>query len=586
MARFRAPQPKIPQASRAAQDVQNPRADRTRGSARPRYWPLLAALVILAAALPYWRSLGYDFVWDDVAIVDAKLDVRGPGDLARIWSTPFDSFLGAPMRQPNYFRPLVLLTLASDRALSGNAPAGYHLTNVAWYAIACVFLWLFAWELSGRPLAAAAGTVIFALHPTHPESVAFISGRTDLIAGAFLFASLWAAARWGPSIKRVVLKLIPASLLLLLALYSKEVAFFASPLLLLVLWVGDRRLRARDLLAAAIPILLAQGIYWACRISVLGAHTVPAASPVEGTLSQILTSVATLARYIPLLLFPVSLSASHQVTVLKSPDAVFIAGLLTLMLIAVGVVVLVRRRSCWAVPLSLFASTLLPLCYVRLLTGFVAERFLFIPSGALALGISLLPRAIPYFAAGVAAPILLMLLSPRVSIWKDENALYTSMLRDSPKSPHVHAMLGGYYYRHGDLARAAEHQRRAFELMPEYTESLLDLSAAEDEMGLADSAFAHVRLLIRLRPQYAPAWYALGNYYVRADRPDSARQAYEESIRLDPGFAQAENNLGVVVERLGRTEEAIAHYRRAVEILPGYAEATNNLTRLAGGRPR
>jgi len=167
MARFRAPQPKIPQASRAAQDVQNPRAERTWGPARPRYWPLLAALVILAAALPYWRSLGYDFVWDDVAIVDAKLDVRGPGDLSRIWSTPFDSFLGAPMRQPNYFRPLVLLTLASDRALSGNAPAGYHLTNVAWYAITCVFLWLFAWELSGRPLAAAAGTVIFALHPTH-----------------------------------------------------------------------------------------------------------------------------------------------------------------------------------------------------------------------------------------------------------------------------------------------------------------------------------------------------------------------------------------------------------------------------------
>src|SRR5258705_12332456 len=113
MARFRAPQPKIPQASRAAQDVQNPRAERTWGSARPRYWPLLAALVFLAAALPYWRSLRYDFVWDDVAIVDPKLDVRGPGDLPRVWSTPSHSFLGAPMPQPTYFRPHVLLTPAS-----------------------------------------------------------------------------------------------------------------------------------------------------------------------------------------------------------------------------------------------------------------------------------------------------------------------------------------------------------------------------------------------------------------------------------------------------------------------------------------
>ena len=553
--------------------------------ASTRLWPLLAAIVLLAACLPYWQSLGYDFVWDDTSIVGTGLDVRGPHDLSRIWSTPFDSFLGDPMRQPNYFRPVVLLTLASDRALSGDAPAGYHLTNVLVYAIVCVLLWLFAWELSGRPLAATGGAVVFALHPTHPESVSFISGRTDLIAGAFLFASLWAAARWGPRIRHVVLKLAPASSFLLLALYSKEVAFFASPLLVLVLWVRERRLRARDLLAAAIPILLSDAIYWASRISVLGAHTLPAASPVEGMAPQILTSVAVVARYVAVLLVPVSLSARHEVAPLRSPNAIFLAGLLALALIAIGLVLLVRRRSRWSIPLFLFASTLLPLCYVRIIAGaLVAERLLFIPSGALALGIALLPGTIPYFAAGVAAPLFLALLLPRISIWKNEDTLYTSMLRDSPDSPHVHAMVGGYYYRHRDLARAAEHQRRAFELMPEYTESLLDLSAAEDEMGLADSAFAHVRLLLRLRPRYAPGWYALGNYYVRADRSDSARQAYEQSIRLSPGFAQAENNLGVVLERMGRTEEAIAHYRRAVEALPGFPEAANNLARATGRR--
>ena len=587
MARFESPQPKISQASRAARENRTGRGARGSGSVRSRFWPLLAALILLAATLPYWRSLGYDFVWDDKVMIGPQLDLHGPADLGRLWRTPFDTLLRDPVLDRTYFRPVTLLTLAADRAVYGGNPAGFHLTNLIWYALACVFLWLFAWEMSGRPLAAAAGACVFALHPTHPESVCFIAGRTDVICGAFLFASLWAAARWGPRIRNATLKLAPAAALLLLALYSKEVAFFASPLLLLVLWTRDRRVGLAALAQAAVPVLLADGIYWVTRLSVLGPHMLPTVSPVDGTGPVLLTSVSVVARYLPLLLFPVSLSARHEVPVLRSPDWVFAAGLLILFATAVGLVLLLRRRSRWAVPLFLFASTLLPLCYVRIIAGaLVAERFLFLPSGALALGASMLPGGSGLILAGIAAPFFAALLVPRVSIWKDDGTLYTSMLRDSPDSPYVHAVLGGYYYQSRDLPRAIEHHKRAFELKPEFTESLLNLSAAEEESGRVDSAFAHARLLLRLRPDYAAAWYALGNLHVRVDQPDSAIHAYQESLRLKPDFAQAENNLGVVLERLGRIEEAIAHYRRAVAILPGYAEATNNLERLTGGRPR
>ena len=292
-----------------------------------------------------------------------------------------------------------------------------------------------------------------------------------------------------------------------------------------------------------------------------------------------------MARYIPLLLFPIRLSARHEAPALEHPDWLFAAGILIVLSAALGVVLLVRRRSRWVVPLFLFASTLLPLCYARIIAGaLVAERFLFIPSASLALALSLLPGSAGFFLAGVAAPLFLALLLPRVSIWKDDSTLYFSMLRDSPNSAYVHAVLGSYFYQRRDLPRAIEHHRRAFQLKPEFTETLLNLSAAEDEAGAIDSAFAHVRLLVRLRPEYAAAWYALGNLHVRVDRPDSAVAAYEESIRLDPNFAQAENNLGVVLERLGRAQEAISHYRRAGVVLPGYPEAASNLARLTGGR--
>jgi tetratricopeptide (TPR) repeat protein len=235
---------------------------------------------------------------------------------------------------------------------------------------------------------------------------------------------------------------------------------------------------------------------------------------------------------------------------------------------------------------ALFTATLLPICYVRLLSGAIlAERFLFVPSAAIALGAALLPRgrdaglAFLSAAAGVALWFL-TLLAPRVAIWENEGTLYSSMLRDAPESPHVHGIIGDYYYRQRDLERAAEHFRRSYQLYPQSGVMLLNLGAAEDEMGMADSAYVHVRQLIALQPDYGPGWYALGNLHAKAERPDSARMAYMEAVRLKPDFAEAENNLGAVLERMGRFDEAMAHYRRALEIQPGYPEATNNLTRL------
>src|SRR5262249_33834543 len=155
----------------------------------------------------------------------------------------------------------------------------------------------------------------------------------------------------------------------------------------------------------------------------------------------------------------------------------------------------------------LFALTLLPICYVRLLSGaIVAERFLFVPSAAIALAVALIPGARAAWAAdagagtgtggttaggqrapkrgpraarpadaglgilvvgGVAAIWLAILLGPRVSIWKNEGVLYNSMLRDAPESPHVHAIAGNYFYKTRDLERAAYHFRRAIALAPD-----------------------------------------------------------------------------------------------------------------------
>jgi hypothetical protein len=572
---------------------------RSAPSPRWRAW-ILGTVVALAAFLPHVRSAGYDFVWDDRYLVGPHLDVHGPADIARLWSTPFDVYLQSQTSQHTYFRPATVFSLALDRALWKDDPRGYHAQNLIWYVLACLALWLLAWEISGRPLAATAGATLFALHPTHPESAAFISGRTDLIAGTFLFGALWIAARFGPGIRSPWMKLAPASLVLLPGLFAKEVALFGAPVLLAALWAKDRTLTLSGLARAAVPLLLVVALYWTARQAVLGPAHLPAVPPVEGTVPQILTSVAIVAIYVRLLLVPVGLSARHDIREVPGADWIFIAGVVLLGALAAGIARAARRRSPWLLPLTLFAATLLPICWVRILAGaLVAERFLFVPGGALALGVALLP-GVRTKAPGVAltgqardagaeflgvcsavAIWFLVLLLPRVAIWKDEPTLFTSILHDSPESAHVQGLLGNYYYMHRDLPRAAEHFRRAHAIMPASAEMLLNLGAAEDEMGQTDSAFVHVRELLTVQPDYAPGWYALGNLNVRVDRPDSAVTAYQMAIRFDPRFAQAENNLGVVLERMGRYDDALAHYRRAGEVDPGNPEATRNQARLA-----
>ena len=547
---------------------------------------LLGGAVLAAALIPNWKSLGYDFVWDDPYVIGPHLDVKGWPDVAKLWNTPFDLLLKDEGFQRTYFRPATLFSLAFDRATSGENPRGFHAQNLFWYAAACLFLWLLAWEISGRPIAATAGTILFALHPTHPESVCFISGRTDLIAGASLFASLWAAARFGPRIRSPWRKLLPAVLFLLPGLFAKEVALFGAPLLPLALWLRDRQIRLGALARTSGAVAAAALLYLGLRAAALGPTPLPTLSPVQGAVPQLLTSVAAVARYVALLIAPVALTARHEIVETHAPDAVFLAGLLALIAIGAGAWILARRRSMWLLPLAIFAATLLPVCWVRILSGaIVAERFLFVPSAAIALAVALAPRrgdAGPFFllASAAAALWLFTLLQPRVAIWKDEGTLFGSMLRESPNSPHVHGIIGGYYYRHRDLERAAYHYRRSYELYPRSGEMLLNLVAAEDELGRTDSAFVHVRKLNALYPEYGAGWYALGNIYARVYQPDSARIAYEQAIRLMPGFAQAENNLGAVLEQLGRFNEALAHYRRAEQILPGYPDAARNRSRL------
>lgn len=224
-----------PHSAAADDDIDLPRVPLTN---RPR---TMLALLLLATALVFLPALGGEFVWDDTLLIGTNAFIR---DLSRLgealthdfWHNP-QSLAGSSGLSRLYYRPVVTLAYALQFRVFGEHPAGYHLVNLALH-LGCVVL-AFGWlrrrigtrgDEGDHRLAALAwvmGAALFAVHPSRPESVAWISGSTDLWLGLFALLGLRA---WDehPRLGGALL----AGLCFFFATLSKETAVVLPALLL------------------------------------------------------------------------------------------------------------------------------------------------------------------------------------------------------------------------------------------------------------------------------------------------------------------------------------------------------------------
>jgi hypothetical protein len=223
--------------------------------------PLLVLLLAALAALPFLSTLNHGFVWDDHDLIErGRSRLENPGETL---TRPFA--LGG--KETIYYRPVVAYSFALDHAVWGLNPRGFHLTNLIVYVSSTILLFLLIAEY--LPLSAACvAAASFALHPVHVESVAFISGRRDLLSGFFLLGSIWLLKTGSDQpVARRYTHFAAAALLYLLALLSKESAAFLPLLALFVLWL-KRADRGARLIAfrAGVPVFAALAIYLPARI--------------------------------------------------------------------------------------------------------------------------------------------------------------------------------------------------------------------------------------------------------------------------------------------------------------------------------
>lgn len=514
---------------------------------------LLAALVAATTLAAYTPALRSGYVWDDDQHVTANPTLRDLAGLRAIWTDGFAT--------PQYY-PLVHTSFWIEHRLWGLAPFGYHLDNVLLHLLGAWLLFAVLVQLGvpGAGIAAA----LFALHPVHVESVAWITERKNVLSGVFYFGAALAYLRAAPP---ATPSMVPvdrrrhygALALFVCALLAKSVTVTLPAALALVV-VARRGRAARDELTPLVPMLVV-GVTLAAMTAWLEEHHVGATGRDFGftLLDRTVIASRALAFHAAKLVWPdplVFIYPRWDVRFAHGANALWPLGVL-----AVFAALFALRARIGVAPVTIaaiYAVTLSPALgfvdFYPMRFSFVADHFQYHASAALLAGLgwaaawatARAPRAARRPAPLGLAIVLAALGATtwtQAHAYRDEATLWRDTLAKNPAAWLAHLNLGRLLGQDGDLAAADEHLRAAARLKPDDGRVHVNLGVLRLLEGRVDEAIEELRLGVRLEPVLAEGHMNLGLAYERrGDRPE-ALLAYARAVALDPASSAARERL-------------------------------------------
>ena len=546
------------------------------------------ALVVLALliAASYFPATRLGFVWDDVILTTLDA-IREWGGLADLWFAPGSAYRQGRIGEDHYW-PLLYTTFWLEHKLWGFAPAGYHIVNllIHFANTALVGRLLERLGVPGAWFAAA----LFAVHPLHVESVAWVIARKDLLATLFFLAAFLAWLRFveGPRAGRyaAALALYAAGML------CKSIAVTLPAALLIWHWWRRGRVTGaelRRLLPFFVVGLAIAGLdLWIYeKVNLSFDH-----SPVE----RLQIAAHSLVFYAGKLLWPADLALlyPHWEIGVASPSAWgYVAGVAA----ALGLLWWLRHRTGRG-PLAcvlFFAVALSPVLgfmdFGYMNVSFVADRYQYLAgagivalvAGAAATGAGRLPGAARKAAWGIAGAVLLVLGAAtwnQTRVYEDDVTLFGHGAAVNSASWAANYYAGTELNKLRRFDEAEGLLLRAHALKPRNSAILVQLAAAQRRRGRYAESVETYRALIGIEPGRASVHAALGDALFRLERYAEAVAALERALSLRqhrPAAGPVHRRLGHALMTLERTEEAAQHYERALEIDPRDAESIDRL---------
>jgi hypothetical protein len=520
--------------------------------------PALLAALVLAV---YAQAAGFDFVRID----DEEYVVRNPAVQAGL---TLDSIRWAftATRAANW-HPLTWLSHMADVTCFGPAPTAPHLVNVALHLANTLLLFALLASMTGARLRSAVVAGLFALHPLHVESVAWVSERKDLLCTFFGFAAIHAHARYAAAPSRLRLAAVAAAAAF--SLMAKPM-FVTLPFLLVLLdgWPLNRLSsapgsRLRDRLVEKWPLFGLSLL--SCAITVAAQRGAGAVAtfrqfPFHARLENALVSVA---RYLGKTVWPADLCVfyPHPWDIRGSIPA-WQPALAAALLVAVTALAVRHRRR---LPFLLagwlwFLGTLVPvLGLVQVGSQAMADRYSYVPLVGLFIAVAWgaceaaggRPRARQALAAlAVVALLGLSALSWRqAAFWKDSETLFARAVQVEPESWVTQQAMGIIRAKQARDADAAAHLRESLRIWPGNSEARRWLAFALGRSGRIDEAIGELRRLAGDEPGDPDAWNNLGYALIEAGRHDEAVAAISKGLQVAPGHERLNANLAEAMRR-------------------------------------
>lgn len=551
--------------------------------------PGIALALVLSTFAVYASTAGFGFVTlDDPTYVTKNPHVlqglTGAG-IAWAFTTTWAS---------NY-HPLTWIAHMLVVSLFGVTGGAHHVVNVLLHAANTVLLFVVLLRMTGATARSAIVAALFALHPAHVESVAWIAELKDVLSTLFWMLTMLAYERYvrHPERKRFFTVIAFYALGLLTKPMLVTLPFV---LLLLDVWPLQRFSKTTSggrllaLVTEKAPLFALSAL--SCVITFVAQHRGGAVSALDVLpwTSRLMNAVLACEAYLRRLVWPSDLAVFYPYP--RGVGALEVAGATLLIAAITAAAVLLRRtRPYLAVGWLWFLGTLIPVIGLVQVGGqATADRYTYIPFIGLFIAIvwtvadlvprTALARRVLATATGVALAASAIVAREQVSYWQDGHTLWSRALDVTNDNHRAYAALGQILVADGRTAEAIAHYSEAIRLAPTTAQYHNFLGLARLQDGDHAAAMREFETALKLKPASADVRANMGLVLSRMGRLEEAARAYDDALRLQPDLADAHLGLGLVYALQGRVEEARAHLEAVLRLNPANQDARRALNTL------
>jgi len=589
---------------------------------------LLVALVVVAAIVigAHWSVLSCKaFMFDDDQYLIENRLVKNPG-----WDSTkrFLTEVLEPSTVRGYYQPLAMISLMVDYALGGRVDKlmAFHRTSLLLHTANSLLLVILIYFLFRELWPSAIVGLLYGLHPTTVESVAWISERKTLLATFFALSCLiFYVCYVRSSRRRYYFLCVP---MYVLSLLSKP-TIIAMPVLMLLLDFWPFRRLGRRAILEKIPFLaIAAGSAVITFIS--QSRTSLARTPGESGIVRILLTIChNIVFYLYNFLWPNDLSWYYPFPKpFNLSHPMLVVGVVGTVVLIVVLLVSLRWARCLLVGWLFFFAAIFPtLGIVGFHPVIAADRHMYFPMIGLLLPIAWMlcqlrqtdarntaRRIAPVMAFAILMVSEFILTRCYLVHWQNSERVYTFMLQRTPDvailhnnlanvlsdsddpaiitesvrhferslklkpgSPEVHNNLGNALSKLGKNDDAIKNYMKALSLRPKFAVAYYNLAAALAQQGQNTQAIAQYRQAVRYKPDYVEAWAHLGISLAEQGDFEQAVSCYLKALDYEPNFILAHGQLGLALARLGRIDDSIEQLRIVLKALPNDKEMHFNI---------